>query len=178
MPFDADRAWTQTTEGGELKAEDGENNEPRGGALMLLLMQRRAGKRLRATAVPRTEAALRFKVENIVESGRNTARVDAISKLVRKAEAAKVFECDCSLLLQRQRHSSSSSSSSSLLPHQSRIAYRCEAQTTNIYQYIYTERWYIYIDNRQMSRGLKIRKSFETECLFNHTTAPPEVRCA
>jgi hypothetical protein len=83
LPFDADRAWTQTTEGSELKADDLENNEPTNGALLLLLllllMQRCAGKRLRATAAPRTEAALSFRVENIVESGRRAARVDAIS---------------------------------------------------------------------------------------------------
>jgi hypothetical protein len=102
LPFDADRAWTQTAEGSELKAADLDNNEPTDGELLLLLMQRCAGKRLRATAVPRTEAALSFKVENIVESGRRAARVDAISISVCKSEAAKRFDCNCSLL-QRQR---------------------------------------------------------------------------
>jgi hypothetical protein len=102
---------------------------------------------LRATAVPTTEAALSFKVENIVESGRRAARVDAISISVCKSEAAKRFECICSLLLQRQRPPSSLLSS---LNHASLT------QTGSTQEYIL--KGGINISN--MSRGLKILQLF------------------
>jgi hypothetical protein len=160
LPFDADRAWTQTTEGSELKADDLENIEPTDGALMLLLMQRRDGKRLRATAVPRTEAALSFKVENIVESGRRAARVDAISISVCKAEAAKRFECNCRLLLTPPP-----------LPPPSSLLLNHASPTGRLKQCNILKGG---IDISKMSRGLTIWLSFKTECLFHHTTASPE----